>query len=148
MEFLFTFLVNFGVAKPVEEKVEAGERMSGRTDCDPGEGELGEGEGVQGRGDRTGGPVGEGLLDQEASGGEPGQDRGQPEDSGEVPGLGNVGEAVHGGGLEELPHGLHQRVVGGAGLSDLQPRVRPRGISTRFSGISSEYTELQNSQNV
>ena len=62
--------------------------------------------------DRVRLPVGKEVCDEDASEGESDSDGGQPEESGAEGGadVDDVGQAVDGGGLEVMLHGLSRRV--------------------------------------
>ena len=77
-----------------EVRREAGEGVPGRTDGDPGEDHLGDGQRLRGGGDWTGRPVVEGLLDQQPGHSEACHDDTQPEQSGQAPLAGDVREPV------------------------------------------------------
>ena len=91
----------------LQEQVESGAGVGGRTDGDPGEGEGGERMVLQGCGDRTHGPVTEGLVNHDCGHTEPSQHCGNPEESRQVLGGRDINQAMNGGGLQELLHSLH-----------------------------------------
>ena len=95
------------VPGPDQVGEEAGEAVPGRTDGHVGEVQVRDGESLYGGGDRTGGPAGEGLLDQDSGSNESSDDDREPEESDETSGGGDVDQAVDGGGLQELPDNLH-----------------------------------------
>ena len=88
------FWVEGDVPGPDQDGEEAGEAVPGGTDGHVGEVQLGDGEGLYGGGDWTAGPLGEGLMDQNSGSDEASEDDGEPEESGETSGGGDVGQAV------------------------------------------------------
>ena len=83
-EFLPCLLIQGDVSGLDQVGDEAGEAVPGRTDGHVGEVQLRDGEGLYSGGDWTGGPAGEGLLDQDPRSSEAKYDDTNPEQSEEA----------------------------------------------------------------
>ena len=106
-KFFPLLLGEVDVPGPDQVGVEAGEAVPGRTDGHVRKYQVRDGEGLDGGGDRAGGPTGQGLLDQDASSDEATDYDTDPEESDIAASVGDIAQAVNGGGLQELLDYLH-----------------------------------------
>ena len=106
-KFLPFSLTERDVPGPEDVRVEAGETVPGRTDGHVGEVQVRDGESLDGGGDRTAGPAGEGLLDQGSSSSEASDDDTDPGESDESFFSSNVDQTMDCGRFHKLPGNLH-----------------------------------------
>ena len=85
---------------------ESGEHVPGRTDGHVGELQFRDGQSLYGGGDGTDCPAREGLVDQDPSPSEASDDDTEPEKSGKLSFISDMGKTMYGGGTQELLHTL------------------------------------------
>ena len=100
-------LVEAHVPGSDEVRVEAGETVPGRTNCNIGEVNFPDGPRLNSCGDGTAGPAREGLVDQNPNKCETRDDDEDPEESDYVSGCGYITQTVNRGRFEEFLYTLH-----------------------------------------